>query len=128
MSSISQSRGRGQSLVEYAILVPIFLVILAVITDLGRITYCYSTIYNSAREGARYGIIQPTDAAGIEAKARNIAFGLDQTALTVVSVQPDDDHIQVTVTYTFTAITPVVASLLGANPITLDSQAVMLIE
>jgi Flp pilus assembly protein TadG len=128
MTTSTKTRARGQELIEYALLVPIFLLILAVITDLGRITYSYSTIINAAREGARYGIINPSDSAGIEATVRNIAFGLEPADLTVVSDQPDLDTVRVTVTFQFDALTPLVGTLLGSNSITLDSQAVMQVE
>ncbi len=42
----------GQSLVEFAILLPVFLLIVVVIFDLGRAVYYYSVIFNAAREGA----------------------------------------------------------------------------
>ncbi len=119
---------RGQELVEYALILPIMLLILMSILDLGRAVYYYSAIHNSAREGARYGIINPEDPAGIEAGVRNKAVVLNPTDLTVVIILPDEDTVQVTVTYQFTAITPIAGILLGENVITLGSRAAMRIE
>ncbi len=119
---------RGQELVEYALILPIMLLILMSILDLGRAVYYYSAIHNSAREGARYGIINPEDPAGIEAVVRNKAVVLNPTDLTVVIILPDEDTVQVTVTYQFTAITPIAGILLGENVITLGSRAAMRIE
>ncbi len=119
---------RGQELVEYALILPIMLLILMSILDLGRAVYYYSAIHNSAREGARYGIINPEDPAGIEAVVRNKAVVLNPIDLTVVIILPDEDTVQVTVTYQFTAITPIAGILLGENVITLGSRAAMRIE
>jgi Flp pilus assembly protein TadG len=119
---------RGQELVEYALALPIFLLLLMSILDLGRAVYFYSALHNSVREGARYGIIYPDDSAGIEAVVRQKAVGLDPSALTVLSAMPDEDTIQVTVTFQFIAVTPIVGVLLGSNEITLGSRATMHIE
>jgi Flp pilus assembly protein TadG len=46
-------RSRGQSLVEFALVVPIFLLILSGIFDFGMALYSRISIINAAREGAR---------------------------------------------------------------------------
>ena len=121
-------RERGQELVEYALILPIMMLILMSILDLGRAVYYYSAINNSAREGARYGVINPDDPAGIEAVVRNKAVVLNPANLTVVISSPDEDTVRVTLTYQFTPITPIVGTLLGSNEVTLGSQATMRIE
>ena len=84
-----RSRQRGQELVEYAITLPLFLLLVMGILDMGRATYYYSAIHNSAREGARYGIIHPEDVTGIETVVLTKAVGLDPAFLTVTTVLPD---------------------------------------
>ena len=46
-------RQRGQELAEYALALPVILLILMSILDLGRVVYVYSALHNSVREGAR---------------------------------------------------------------------------
>jgi len=46
----------GQSMVEFAILAPIFFLLLLGTIDLGRAIYIYNTISDAAREGARAAI------------------------------------------------------------------------
>lgn len=123
-----KQKERGQELVEYALILPIMMLILMSILDLGRAVYYYSAIHNSAREGARYGVINPEDPAGIEAVVRKKAVVLNPADLTVVIILPDEDTVQVTVTYQFAAITPIAGILLGENVITLGSRAAMRIE
>jgi Flp pilus assembly protein TadG len=76
-------RGEGQSLVEFAVVLPVFLLILAGIVDFGLGLYSQMTVINAAREGARLGIVQPGDTPAITARVQAMATGLDQTKLTV---------------------------------------------
>jgi hypothetical protein len=123
------SREKGQDLAEFAITLPILLMVLVVIVDLGRITYSYSTIYNAAREAARYGIINPYDTAGIENRALSIAVGLDASTLTITSsIDEDADTIEVIVDHDFLVVTPFADSLLPSNPLPISSRVTMRIE
>ena len=122
------SSTHGQSLVEFALIVPLLLLIVFMLLDLGRAVYYYSVIYNAAREGARYGIIHPSDTAGIDAAARELAIGLDPSDLIITSSNPSETTIQVTATYRFRIITPLVEIFLGRTQIDLDSTALMIIE
>ncbi len=121
-------RERGQELAEYALALPVFLLILMSILDLGRVVYVYSALHNSVREGARYGIINPSDAVTIETIVRNKAVGLNPAELTVTVVQPNLQTIQVRATYEFIAVTPIVDALVGSNQWTVGSQATMRVE
>ncbi len=121
-------RQRGQDLAEYALALPIVLLMLMSILDLGRVIYIYSSLHNSVRDGARYGIINPTDAAGIEALVRTKAVGLDPIDLTVTVIQPDLDTIRVGATYQFVVVSPVISVLVGGSPWPVGSQATMRVE
>jgi Flp pilus assembly protein TadG len=117
---------RGQSLVEFALIVPLLLLIVFFLLDVGRAVYYYSVIYNAAREGARYGIIHPADTSGIQAAARELAVGLNAADLTITVTHPSSTTIQVNVLYRFRIITPLVELFLGRNQINLSSTAVMI--
>lgn len=125
---VHRRRERGQDLVEYALILPIMMLILMSILDLGRGIYCYTIVHNSTREGVRYGIIYPDDPVGIEAAVRNRAVALDPAALTVLVTLPDEDTVRVTVNYQFTVITPIVVPLIGSDAVTISSQATMRVE
>jgi Flp pilus assembly protein TadG len=118
---------RGQTLVEYALVLPLMLLILVMLFDLGRAVYYYSVIHNAAREGARFGIITPTATGNIELAARELAIGLDPDNLSVAS-DYDDGTIQVTVTYAFEPATPIVGNFLDGGMITLESISTMRVE
>lgn len=50
------SREKGQTLVEFALILPILLLVIFVIIESGRMFQAYVTVQHAAREGARYGI------------------------------------------------------------------------
>ena len=77
-----KDRERGQSLAEFALLVPIFLILVFAIVDFGMGFNAWITITNSAREGARFGAVQASGDE-IETRVRTTADSLDQSKLTV---------------------------------------------
>lgn len=80
------SREKGQTLVEFALILPILLLTIFVIIESGRIFQAYVTVQHAAREGARYAVTgrwEPEFAgesdpriASIEAIAQNALAGL----------------------------------------------------
>ncbi len=52
-------RSRGQSLVEFALILPILLLLVVSAADAGRLFFAYVTIENAAREGAFFGALHP---------------------------------------------------------------------
>lgn len=135
------SINRGQSLVELALLLPVLLLLTVVTFDLGRGIYYYSVVYNAAREGARYGIIDPNDYAGIDSAARRLAVGVDPAKFSVVSCEcgktcvgsnscaPNLKNIlSVKVTYTFQLVTPLANLVTGKTQYSLNSTSMMSIE
>jgi Flp pilus assembly protein TadG len=131
---------RGQTLVEFALILPAFLLLAVLIFDFGRAIYYYSAIHNAAREAARYGVIHPNvvDYPAIKTKAVNYAIGLGLTSADV-SVGPGTPEnaggfanptIKVTVQYKFRPATPLLAQFMpcACGYIKLSSDAVMRTE
>jgi TadE-like protein len=50
-------RSRGQALVEFSLVLPVFIFVLLGIFDFGRIVWARNSLENAAREGARYAIV-----------------------------------------------------------------------
>jgi Flp pilus assembly protein TadG len=50
-------RTRGQALVEFALVAPLFFVLLFGIIEVGRFIFYYEVLNNATREGARYAIV-----------------------------------------------------------------------
>jgi hypothetical protein len=54
-----RQRSRGQALVEFALALPIFLVLMLAVFDLGRAIYMYNGVSEAAREIARVTSVYP---------------------------------------------------------------------
>jgi len=113
----------GQELVEFALVMMIFLITLMVIFDLSRVTYFYSALHNAAREGARYGATDQ-NVANIEIVTREKAVGLEITPIITIT----EEKVQVSIEYEFLPVTPILSILTRKNSLTLHSQATMYIE
>jgi len=120
---------KGQDLVEYALIFPLLFLFLLGIMEFGLVIFSYDSVANAAREGARYGIIHPSDTAGIEAAARRSTTGLNQDALQFAIGQPADDIIQVEAGYDHDLITGhIVEAVGGTRRLHLHTVATMRIE
>jgi len=53
-----RTRSRGQALVEFALALPIFLLIIFGLIDTARFVYGHSTLSQATREGARVGAVE----------------------------------------------------------------------
>ena len=76
-------RRAGQSMVEFAVLAPVFFLLLLGTIDLGRAVYTYNAISNAAREGARaavpYDSPLPTTASVVAAVQSKLGGGFSLT-------------------------------------------------
>lgn len=89
-----RERSRGQALVEFAIVLPVFFLVVAGMFDLGLGVYSDLTLVNAAREGARLGVIRPGETSAIESRVRAMAGNLDGSKLNVSITcerDPEDD-------------------------------------
>ena len=133
-----RARSTGQALVEFAIIVPVFLMIAFATIDFGAAFDASITISNAAREGARAGITTPTTAA-VTARAEQVAGRLNNARLTVsvacktaagsacaggMAGAVSGTTIVVTVGYSYPLITPIAFGTV----IPLSSSAQMLVE
>jgi hypothetical protein len=127
---------RGQSLVEFALVLPIFLLVLFTIVDFGMGFHAWITVTNSAREGARLGSVR-APAADIEQRVRETAESLDQDDLVVTVTNAEGqpgESVVVDVSYGYSLITPladIITLVSGGNisgAFTLSSTADMRLE
>jgi Flp pilus assembly protein TadG len=149
--AVSQSaRGRGQALVEFALVLPILLLLIFGIIDAGRLIYAYNTVSNSARNAARVAIVNQSTAGTdtcdtLSATAwstgcaiqSGVGLGITPTDVNVVYRDPTDTAAcpspptigclaVVKVTGRFQPLTPVIGQLIG--PIALTSTSKVPVE
>lgn len=127
---------RGQSLVEFALVAPLLLMVVFGTFDLGWAVYAKNTITNSAREGARVGVVVSKSDADIRTQVKHTAAALGLTDAQIVispagnASAPYRDHqiaLTVTVNYTYTPLTPIIGQILGGG-IPLSSSSTMVVE
>jgi Flp pilus assembly protein TadG len=129
---------RGQSLVEFALALPVLVLVLVGLFDLGRAVYAFNTISNASRESVRVAIVNQTQ-ADVEAEAIKQAVSLGTTP-SDVTVSYDDPSgtgtcatpigigclASVTVVHSYTAATPVIGQIIG--PFQMTSTTEMPVE
>ncbi len=141
----SRRRSRGQGLVEFALVIPMFLLLLMALFDLGRAVFIYNSITNAAREGARLAIVNQ-DSTSITTRAVNQSAMAETGApnVTVVfkrtlpnadyTTNPDctalslDCVAWVRFQATYQPITPIISAILFKNGVTLTASSIEQIE
>lgn len=136
-------RERGQSLVEFALIFPVLILILMGLFDFGRLIVAYNTLSEAARNGARVAIVNqtPADICSVAA-TRAVAISLptgcaaSPTAVGIYVAASSggssciDEDVEcsqtVKATYQFRAITPIIGNIIG--PITLSAQSTVQVE
>ncbi len=127
---------RGQSLVEFVLILPVLLIILAGMLDLGRLYYAYVAVTDAAAEGATYAAIHPEYAAippedegnEIVNRAQDASGGLikiDDRGLVGIEC-PDTalgEPVTVTVSYTFTLAMPFISAMVPDGVLMLRATA-----
>ena len=135
---------RGQSLTEFALVLPIFAILLFGVIDLGRLVYTANAMSNGAREGARVGSVGNRPSPVCDGLSRvacvteitgNNAWGVAKSAITTTvtceriavgdptpnvvgaNTCKTDDLLKVRAETTFSLVTPVIAQFIGGFPL-----------
>jgi len=132
---------RGQSVVETALILPVFMFLLIGVLDVGQVLFVHQTLAERARNAVRFGVVRNYDSEAI----RNIflynqptvpprpgilpgqpvpgIFGLtpDMVQVTRYDANTHEDRVVVTVSnYPFQFYTPLIASVARGKPITMS--------
>jgi Flp pilus assembly protein TadG len=135
------STNQGQGILEFALVLPLLLLVVFGVLDLGRIFFVTIGLTNAAREGVRYLTLHPDDvsnefgsfwgskaAATDEANYSGITVSGSQVTVTCSNVDGDDlcdsgTPATVTVTYNFDLI----LGWILPSPIAITRSAVMIV-
>ena len=142
-----RTRSRGQSLVEFALILPLLLVFLATILDLGRIYYANISLLNAAREGAfqasktpdSYQYDQPCDTATnlivcrVQLESKGSMVEVDESQIDMTCSKSGcpleaNSTATVHVRGEFQLITPILGFIFGGQTLELDTAATQQIE
>jgi Flp pilus assembly protein TadG len=143
---------RGQGLVEFALVLPVFLVLLLALFDAGRVLYAQNTITQAARDAVRLGAVSPSytlakyeairnkvlsSAIGVSVIGTNVTGQAAVPCSTPDATSPTTcfypdavtagSRVVVNVSATVPLITPLIGSILGGS-ITLTTRSVGLVQ
>jgi Flp pilus assembly protein TadG len=139
--SRTRRRPAGQAMVEFALVAPMFFLLLFGIIEAGRFIFYYETLSHATREGARYAIVNgensfsptgPPHQPGGEAvisRVKATAYGVPGNAITVTPTwNPANNERGTTVTvqasYTYSSLIP----LVPLPPITVTAESNLVIN
>lgn len=126
---------RGQAIVETALVLPIFVLLLFAILEFGQVLNQYLVLTAAAREGARVAAVSNDDAARLA--VADAVTSISNNGITVNITYPEGYRQQgksVTVTVskpievTTPMITDIIESAFAPNPPVITSRSVMRVE
>lgn len=123
----------GQGLVEFALVIPVFLLLLFGLIDIGRLVYVNNALAEGAREGARWGSVQSRSNApstiqtftlGIMAAVPNatVTITCQNANGTSVTTCRSNNILTVQVSSQVTMFTPVISNIIGVQTYTATSK------
>ncbi|MEQ6375431.1 pilus assembly protein [Bacillaceae bacterium S4-13-58] len=118
----------GQALVEMAIVLPVLLLILAGMLDLGRVIYTYTEMHQVAQETVRVAGLGGTDQevttfAKSHAEADNLQVTITPDGLT----RNSGDYVTVKLDLPFSLMTPIISQLFP-SPFSITTESTIRVE
>jgi PKD repeat protein len=126
-------QSRGQSLAEFALILPVLILTLLIVIDFGRLFYSYVTLTNATRVAANFGSVDPGSFTGTPNTATYNTVVMRETdgLLSICPVQASGGNnppiptfpggsllggiSNVTMTCNFQLMTPIIGNFFGGN-------------
>ncbi len=132
--NLTRPSERGTALIEFALVLPLLLVLTLAALDLGRAFLAKNVLHQAAREGVRMRVVMVEPVSGsdiglVEARVRQVAqgSGLDPSRIEVSAAAfAGQDSVSVTAPFTFTF--PLLFRVVGmdlTNPMPLTATCYM---
>ena len=121
---------RGQATVEFALILPVFLLLLLGIMEFGLVFHEYLVVTHAAREGARVATLGGTDAE-VLSTVSTAADAIDRGALTTSiapAVRVRGSRVTVMVTNQVSLMTPLFSAFFPQNPFPVSGTSIMRME
>ena len=122
---------KGQSMVEFAMILPILLLIVVGIIEFGFLFSGYLALSNASREAVRTASLGASDSDAIQ-RAKDVALTLEPSKM-IVTISPAvasrdrGDSVTVAIAYEYDFLTPFMEAIFGSN-LQLESEATMRVE
>ena len=146
MSSLRRQRPRGQALVEFALVLPVIVLLIFGIVDVGRAVFTYNTLSEAARQASRTAIVNRSSGAaagaaidyaptlGLTTSDVHVCYKIStstQRDCNALGTQPCSTIVVgclaiVDVSLPYTPLTPVISNILGT--VNLSSTSIQPLE
>jgi hypothetical protein len=116
---------RGQSLVEFALLLPLLILMICGIVDLGRLLFAYSSLNMTVQETVRLGGLGRGDAELASYARDHVRIGDGSTM--IVGISPSQanrgpgDNVTVTLSYSLPWVTPILSEIIPEPTVSAES-------
>ncbi len=133
---LQKTRSRGQNMVEFALVMPIFFLLVFGTIELGFLVYTNHTLSNATREGARFAMVhgersgEMATVASVEEVVRDRSSALN-SQITVERVEFDPpaaepgSRVTVETSYDYQ---PIIAMITGVDPIRLENESTVIVQ
>lgn len=121
--SLTRRGERGQATVEFAILLPLVLVVLIALVQVALLAYVQLDVTHAAREAAR--ALAADSSTDLEALERRVGYQV-QIAFVADGSTPDREVVQVVIVEPLRPVSPLFEALVGG--VQVRAQARMLVE
>ena len=121
---------RGQAIVEFALILPVFILILLGIMEFGLVFHQYLVVTAASREGARVAALGGSDAETltmVNTSAVSINAGQLTTTITPAN-RVKGQTVSVQVTNPVTIRAPLIAQIFPQNPFPVTGTTIMRVE
>lgn len=119
---------RGNAVVEFALVLPLLMLIVFGITEFGRAWMTMNILTGAAREGCRLAVVTGPDVDAVQNRVTEVcaAAGVTPSSITVTPPDPDDPERRVTVVVE-TDFTVIPGTILGtfSGTVPLRSTSIM---
>jgi len=128
------SGSQAASAVEFALLLPVLVLLICGIIDFGFMFYNWNVVNEASREAARYAATNksvnnnnPPTKAEVQTYINGIYPNVSLSQLTP-NPPTSTNPVTATVTYSYTIMTPIIRAFFTSNPVTLTGTTTMLVE
>ena len=124
-------QNKGQTVVEFALVLPVLIFLLLAIMEGGRIFAAYLELQNAARDGARYAAIHcPEDSewstwvSGDLTPWIHSRLSMLSSSNLIIECTKASSSVEIVLKYPLSVTTPIISSLTG-NPLNLSVKMAM---
>jgi Flp pilus assembly protein TadG len=122
-----QAAADGAAAVEFALVIPLLLLVLCGIFDLGNLYFQMDVVNQAARQGARLAAVNLRGSAQITSALQG-SYGNQLTVSENPAAPVAGSNVTVTVTNNVTIMTPLISAFFSKNPYPVSGTCTMYVE